>query len=64
MAILVHNHPGGLALPSAEDVETTNYLAGLLAGVNVPLVDHIIISDKDYLSMARIGMLKSAAGLR
>ena len=57
--ILVHNHPGGLALPSAEDIDTTNYLASILEGVKVRLVDHIIISDKDYLSMARIGILNN-----
>lgn len=57
--ILVHNHPGGLALPSAEDIDTTNYLASILEGIKVRLVDHIIISDDDYLSMARIGILNN-----
>lgn len=50
--IIAHNHPGGIALPSAADAEITKQLAALLQGISVNLVDHIIIADDDYISMA------------
>lgn len=50
-AVLAHNHPGGFAIPSAEDEEATAYLELMLQGVGVTLLDHIIISDRDYVSL-------------
>lgn len=56
--ILAHNHPSGLALPSVEDIHTTKALATALAAVDVVLVDHLIISDGDFVSMVQSGMYK------
>ena len=53
--VLAHNHPSGLAIPSAEDVLTTRQLAMALQAVDVQLVDHIIVADGDYVSMAQSG---------
>ena len=53
--ILAHNHPNGVALPSEEDLHTTDRLFNALAGVTVRLVDHIIVADNDYVSMADSG---------
>lgn len=53
--ILAHNHPSGLALPSADDVQTTKRLAVALNAVDVTLVDHLVISDGDYVSMVQSG---------
>lgn len=50
-AVLAHNHPGGLAIPSMEDEEATAYIEMMLQGVGVTLLDHIIISDRDYVSL-------------
>lgn len=49
--LLAHNHPGGIALPSPEDCATTKTIAGSLSAVGVPLRDHIIVADNDYVSM-------------
>lgn len=49
--VLAHNHPGGVALPSTEDIFSTFELASTLRKVNFKLVDHIIIADGDYVSM-------------
>ena len=54
--ILAHNHPSGLALPSGEDVQTTQNLAAALDAVEIMLVDHIIVSDDDYVSLAQSGL--------
>lgn len=49
--VLAHNHPGGLALPSPEDVAVTNRLARALHMADVTLVDHIVVAGDDYISM-------------
>lgn len=53
--VLAHNHPGGLALPSNEDVQTTLHLAQALRAVDVTLVDHIVVADGDFVSMVQSG---------
>lgn len=55
--VLAHNHPSGLAIPSDEDKATTRYLMGVLKSVNVTLVDHVIFSDGDMVSMRESGMM-------
>lgn len=41
--LLAHNHPGGIAVPSAEDVATTNFLYHTLLPLGVTLIDHVIV---------------------
>lgn len=49
--VLAHNHPSGLAIPSEEDILTTRQLAVALKAVEIELADHIIVADKDYVSL-------------
>lgn len=53
--ILAHNHPGGVALPSPEDVATTERVANSLHSVGIALMDHIIVADSDFVSLADSG---------
>ncbi len=53
VVILAHNHPGGMALPSAVDIEITKGLSHTLRQVGVHLADHIVLTDNDYVSMAQ-----------
>ncbi len=55
-AILAHNHPSGLALPSHEDVQTTRRVATALDAVEIELTDHIIVADNDWVSLAQSGL--------
>ncbi len=50
--VIAHNHPTGFALPSSTDIETTKNLCDILSRINVRLLDHIIISNNDYVSLA------------
>ncbi len=50
--VLSHNHPGGEATPSYDDIETTEKLCGVLRNINVAVLDHIILCDNDYVSLA------------
>ena len=55
--LLVHNHPSGDPTPSCEDLELTGRLreAGELIGVRV--LDHVIIGNGCYVSLADRGLL-------
>ncbi len=55
--VLAHNHPSGVALPSQEDCATTRMIRDALRTMNIQLVDHIIVADRDYVSMAASGLL-------
>ena len=51
--VLAHNHPSGLALPSAEDIQTTHRIARALQMVDITLADHIVVSKDDYVSIVQ-----------
>lgn len=56
--ILAHNHPSGVALPSREDIVATAQIESALGAIGVTLVDHIIVADGDFVSMAENGTLR------
>ena len=49
--MLAHNHPGGLAIPSDDDVLTTRRVWEALKAVEIELVDHIVVVENDYVSL-------------
>jgi DNA repair protein RadC len=55
--IICHNHPSGNLTPSAEDIHITNKLkeGGKLLGIK--LLDHLVISEDSYYSMASNGLV-------
>ncbi len=55
--ILVHNHPHGNPTPSQYDIEATKQIAQGAAIFNIKLLDHIIITENENLSMAEKGLL-------
>ena len=57
--VLAHNHPSGIAIPSAEDRLTTMRLSRALSAVEITLVDHVVVADKDAVSMAASGWYDS-----
>ena len=54
---LAHNHPSGDATPSADDRQVTRRLvqAGGVLGVDV--LDHLVVGDPSWTSLARAGVL-------
>jgi len=56
--VIVHNHPSGDPTPSPEDINVTKRLleAGTLIGI--PLLDHVVLGEGRYTSLAEKGMLK------
>jgi DNA repair protein RadC len=55
--IMVHNHPDGVLKPSAHDALMTDKMQAIGTFLNVPLIDHIIISERGYFSFADSGLL-------
>ena len=54
--VLAHNHPSGLAIPSAEDIQTTRRLGLALNAVEILLADHIVIAEDEFVSIVQSGM--------
>lgn len=57
--ILAHNHPSGAVEPSRQDILTTSQLSLALGCIQVRLMDHIILTDRDSVSFFECGLLKS-----
>lgn len=55
--IFVHNHPSGVAEPSASDVKITERLRHLLQLIDVRVLDHIVVTGTEAISMAERGLL-------
>lgn len=54
---VVHNHPSGQVLPSAEDNRLTNILARAADVMNMRLIDHLIIGSGSFFSYMDEGKL-------
>jgi len=54
--IFVHNHPSGDPEASEDDIKLTKRLAQAGEIVGIDVLDHIIICDKDYLSLKGKGL--------
>lgn len=50
-AIISHNHPGGMAMPSHSDIEMTERINTSLKSIGVNLIDHVIVVEDDYVSL-------------
>ena len=55
--VLLHNHPSGDCTPSANDILTTKRLKDAGDLMNIPLIDHIIIGDKEYTSLREMKVI-------
>lgn len=55
--IVAHNHPSGVAEPSAADNALTRRLQEALAMVDIRLLDHLVVGDGEVASFAERGLL-------
>ena len=49
--VIAHNHPGGLAVPSRADVNTTMEIKKVVQILGMELLDHFVYADDEYISM-------------
>lgn len=54
---LAHNHPSGDPTPSADDRALTRRLAQAGSTLGVDLLDHLVIGDPEWVSLAQLGVL-------
>lgn len=55
--ILFHNHPSGDLRPSAEDLELTKRVSKASELLGLKLLDHLIVSEKSFLSLKGEGLV-------
>lgn len=55
--ILGHNHPSGNLKPSESDIRLTKKLKNAGVSLDLPVLDHIILTSDAYYSFADEGML-------
>ncbi len=55
--IIAHNHPSGSVKPSTQDIDITHKVKKALELIDVTLLDHLIISEDMFLSMADEGLI-------
>jgi DNA repair protein RadC len=55
--ILVHNHPSGSLRPSQADIALTDKVQKAAAVMDVKLLDHLILTEDGFYSMADDGRL-------
>lgn len=49
--ICAHNHPSGDIKPSAEDIALTRRLIACGELMGIPVIDHLVVSDREHISM-------------
>ena len=55
--VLTHNHPSGRLDPSRADIALTETLNRALELVDVRVLDHMIVSENQAVSMAELGLM-------
>lgn len=55
--VLIHNHPSGRTAPSKQDIKLTNDCKEITNLMDCRLLDHIILTEDNYCSMADQGII-------
>lgn len=55
--IVAHNHPSGVTEPSAADRLLTDSLKTTLRMLDIPVLDHLIVGDRQCFSFAEAGLI-------
>lgn len=53
--LVAHNHPSGDLIPSMEDLRFTRQLVNAAALMEIPIVDHLILTETGYASLRAEG---------
>ena len=53
MAVLAHNHPSGLPIPSPDDLITTNLIRNAFDTVGITLLAHILVAGDRYTNILK-----------
>lgn len=61
--VLAHNHPSGTARPSPADLTVTSTIEKALGVLGIKLIDHLIVSDDGFVSLAETGCISSSRSI-
>ena len=62
---MVHNHPREKTLfPSPADLDLTNHMYQVGKFLNLPVIDHFIINEKEFVSVHLILQLRARKSTR
>lgn len=61
--ILSHNHPAGTLRPSQDDLHSTVSALRALSVIGVPMLDHIIVAERNAVSLRQNGFLPDSLWL-
>lgn len=53
-AIIAHNHPNGMLVPSNEDIEITKLICEALAMIDVAVIEHYIVTKTSILGIMSV----------
>ena len=59
--ILVHNHPSGSTEPSKQDLDFTDRMLKVGKLINIDVIDHLVITEENYISFADQGIIDDLA---
>lgn len=51
--VLAHNHPGGVCLPSGEDIDASNILRETLRTLKINFIQHFVVVNDSYCGIFR-----------
>ena len=51
MALLAHNHPNGMLIPSPEDISATGELESAFHTIHVEFLEHILVAGNKYMPL-------------
>ena len=60
--VIAHNHPSGDPEPSEADIELTNRMCDVGVLVGIPVLDHVIVTPYDSVSLASLGLVPGYNG--
>ena len=62
--IIAHNHPSGDAAPSDADISLTRRMSEVGRTVGIPLLDHLVVTPTDSVSLNALGLIPNPARKR
>ena len=51
--VLAHNHPGGLPVPSGEDIEVSQMMERAFSLMDIPLLEHFVVAENKCASIMK-----------
>lgn len=61
--VIAHTHPTGVPEPSINDIESTKFISELFSPLEITLLDHVIVTGRQYFSFSHNALLLCDGGI-